>query len=495
MKALAMTPNKRKATAAVTCAMFAAVILGTAGTAFAPPLGNGHARVVSGAAGSLQLFWIDLPDHCSRLTIQLTGGWGNANLSARRPGSGAWTLHSNHPGNHEHLLVNNPAQGRWFILVRGAAAYHNASLVATFQVRPGAGWERAAIRSAPAVLDRIMSHVGRGGDDGDSRPLPADDPEVRITTLQPGRRVSRLSGAGEVPHFYRITLTQELGALTFTTQGGRGNCELLVRRDDLPTPAEYDARGAVPGTSQAVVIRQPAAGVYYVRLVGQPEFRDVSLMADVTEAQIDDLRIVPLRNQVAESGLEGRADSRSYFMIHFAQAPSRMTITTRDGEGRCRMYLRRDGLPTTEQFDQQGSGSLLHGTHQTIRLERDLAAGTYYVMLQTPSGYRGVTLLVEADVPAAAEQISILTPTGQAALATGRAYQVTWQAPEGVEAVSLEVSWDAGQSWQQLACLPARTPGFTWYIPADQAVNGDGALLRISESGNPSNAAVRNLSF
>ena len=78
-------------------------------------------------------------------------------------------------------------------------------------------------------------------------------------------------------------------------------------------------------------------------------------------------------------------------MVHLAKAPEELTFTT-DGEaGNCRLYVRRNALPTSEKFD---FSSALPGANQTINLDENVAAGTYYVMLSSPDGYDDLVLQV-----------------------------------------------------------------------------------------------------
>ena len=284
---------------------------------------------------------------------------------------------------------------------------------------------------------------------------------------------------------------------------------MLVRRDALPNGAQFDRRSAVAGPCQAVVIDRPRGGVYYVRLVGDPRFRDVQLMASLEQANTParqprvartagNLAIAPLTNGSGETVSAGPR-SRRYFMVNFPTAPRRLTVTTRGGRGSCHLYVRRNALPTRTEYDWAATAM---GADQTIVLIRRLAAGTYYVMVDTDRGYRNMTLLADATVTgtgtapatAAQPQISILTPLAASTKTLGRTYEATWRA-SGVQTVRIAVSWNDGRTWQHLATLPAATPRFLWYVPTTQVLTGDAVQLRISDDGNPANAATRSLTF
>ncbi len=491
-----MTRNaKAKAAATLAGAMFVAVVLGAGQPALAPPLANGQVVIVHVNSQ----WWIDVPNNARRLVIQLTGGWGNANIYARRvPPVGPPTVWSTQPGNNERIDVPNPQAGRWRIWVVGVGAFGNASLDARFWLRPSL--TGVAVRAAPSIINGITRALADRRRDDDEDDEDDERPRGRravvrpvpIETLHSGRWVTGLGGVGDCRACYRIVVPRNAPALTVVTRGGRGNCVLLVRRRKLPMGARYDRYSGGEGTAQRIVIQRPVSGVYYIRLVGDPEFHGVSLRADFERAvaPAENAQAAGLLDGVQETGLDGAARSRRYFRIRFPRGAPTMVFTTRGGRGSCGLFVRRNSLPTAQEYDHR---SVADGTEQTIRLRRALP-GTYYVMLATRRGYRDVTLLVRTAGTGPAGPIAILTPSGREPVAVGRAHRVTWRAGD-VRAVNIEVSWNAGRNWQRLASLPAETPGFLWYVPPDQAFRRDGVLLRISETGNPANRATLRLTF
>jgi len=512
-----ITRNGRRTAAVAALAIFAASLLATGPTASAQvQLHNGQVRVISGGFHSTRWYRVEVPARATRLEVRMAAGIGNASLFLRSP-TGLWRA-SVTPGNSEQIVVGNPQRGRWIVRVYGTGAYHNAALCAVYHVRRRPGWQQAAVHAAPGIINGIAQALANrhgDNDDDDDDDDDADDTDdaaplapatpaadVRMRTLRRGIWTTGLRGDSDDPDYYRIIVPRDARRLTFTTRGGHGCCWLLVRRDALPDGANHDRRSALAGTAQAVVFERPDPGVYYARVVGDPTFRGVALRAQFEEgrpeAETADLRITTLANRVGVGPLDAGPRSRRYYMIHFPIGPSRLVVTTRGGQGSCHLYIRRNALPTTQEFDFAGTQ---RGAAQTVLVENGLPAGTYYVMVCTDVGYRGVTLLADgavpqagaAEVPAPECNLAILTPAAEA-LRTGRTHEVTWRAPADVETVRLEVSWDAGQTYRHLATLPARTPRFSWYVPADQAFAG-AVVLRISEDGNSANAAARTLSF
>ena len=69
------------------------------------------------------------------------------------------------------------------------------------------------------------------------------------------------------------------GPLSILTSGGSGNLSLYVSFEAEPTEAEHDARSARPGNSESVRIANPQPGSYYIKLVGETAFANVTLQA------------------------------------------------------------------------------------------------------------------------------------------------------------------------------------------------------------------------
>jgi hypothetical protein len=291
--------------------------------------------------------------------------------------------------------------------------------------------------------------------------------------------------------------------LRIATRGGSGACLLLVRRADLPSVAEHDYRSDQRGTEQTVAVERPLHGVYYARLIGDTDYNGVTILADLGQAPPEqpnrpdnapaDLRIATLTSGRPVRDITGDALTRRYFMINLTQPMTSLQILTHGGRGQCHLYLRRDALPTLETHDHNGT---LDGTEQTLRLHRP-AAGTYYLMLYTREGCRNVTLIANASGAAAGEggQVRILAPAAGEALAAGQSYTIRWQAPPATQAVFVTVSWNGGRTWEQLAQLPAQTPGFIWLVPDNQTASDGGVLLRVTDRFDPTNTATQTLAF
>jgi len=67
--------------------------------------------------------------------------------------------------------------------------------------------------------------------------------------------------------------------LTIMTYGGTGDVSLYVSLGQAPTTTAFDAKSTRTGNSETVRITAPKAGIYYIRLLGNPSYSNVSVVA------------------------------------------------------------------------------------------------------------------------------------------------------------------------------------------------------------------------
>jgi hypothetical protein len=91
---------------------------------------------ISGASGSAQYWRIAVPAGRTRLTVNITGGTGDADLYTRfgsRPTTTSYSCRPYLNGNGETCTINNPAAGDHYIMLRGYSAYSGVTLSGTIQ--------------------------------------------------------------------------------------------------------------------------------------------------------------------------------------------------------------------------------------------------------------------------------------------------------------------------------------------------------------------------
>jgi serine protease len=99
----------------------------------------------------------------------------------------------------------------------------------------------------------------------------------QATLLGNGVALSGQSGTKGGSTVYRIDVPAGTGRLSLRTSGGSGEVTLYVNQGTPATADDYHCRSARQGTSQSVVLDHPAAGSWFVTLVGRTDYRGVSL--------------------------------------------------------------------------------------------------------------------------------------------------------------------------------------------------------------------------
>ncbi len=98
--------------------------------------GSASATDLSGNRGAWAHYTIDIPAGMSNLTVNMTGGTGDADLYVRQSGqptTNNWDCRPYKNGNEETCSFTNPAAGTWYISLYGYRAYTGVDLVATWE--------------------------------------------------------------------------------------------------------------------------------------------------------------------------------------------------------------------------------------------------------------------------------------------------------------------------------------------------------------------------
>jgi hypothetical protein len=193
---------------------------------------------LSGATNSQQFFFIAVPAGQATLTVQISGGTGDADLYVRfgsRPTTATWDCRPFINGNNETCTFNSPAAGNWFIMLNGFATYSGVTLKATY----------------------------------------ATDTTTALSNNVP---VTNISGASGSQQFWKLTVPAGQTSVVFNISGGSGDADLYVRRGARPTTATWDCRPFINGNNETCTFNNPVAGDYFVMLRGFAAFSGVTLV-------------------------------------------------------------------------------------------------------------------------------------------------------------------------------------------------------------------------
>lgn len=148
---------------------------------------------------------------------------------------------------------------------------------------------KESARPFPAPVDKP---VGVGIVDADAAvtmaiegPPEPCDPEVEQCTPDAIELTNRvpLSGQGGAEGsqtLYAIEVPADAsGPLNITTTGGSGNVSLHVSFEEEPEPGSAEWSSSRPGNNEVVRVNNPTAGVYYIKLVGDGAYSNVTVQA------------------------------------------------------------------------------------------------------------------------------------------------------------------------------------------------------------------------
>jgi len=79
--------------------------------------------------------------------------------------------------------------------------------------------------------------------------------------------------------YYRIDVPAGARSLVMRTFGGSGDVTLQVRVGDRPADGTYDYQSAHTGNAESVVLARPAAGTYFLRVLGVKDAQNLSVQA------------------------------------------------------------------------------------------------------------------------------------------------------------------------------------------------------------------------
>jgi large repetitive protein len=297
---------------------------------------------LSGAAGSMRYFYIDVPVGQTTLAVQTWGGTGDCDLYVSygsTPTISSYGYRSWNYGNTETITVNNPTAGRWYVGLHAWSAYSGLTLNARY--------------SAPSL----------------------------VTDLTSGVPISNISGPQGSMYYYRILVSSGQGSLTIQTYGGTGDCDLYVKLGSMPTTTSYDYRPYLSGNNETVTINNPAPGYWYIGLRGYFAYSGLTLRATISAYNA-------LVNNVAVTSLSGGAGTWKNFIMVLPPGQSKMTIQTSGGTGDCDLYVKYGTLPTLASYDYR---PWLAGNNETVTINNP-ASGFWYVSLYGYFAYSGLTL-------------------------------------------------------------------------------------------------------
>jgi len=304
---------------------------------------------LSGPSGSRAWYAIDVPAGQAGIAFYLHGGAGDCDMYIKRgakPTESDWDYRPVDLGNEESISIANPRAGRWYVLLKGDSAYSGVTLEADYWAAPLAD----------------------------------------VTVLASGRAATGIAGAAGDELFFSIEAPIGVRTLEIKMSGGTGDADLYLRHASLPSVTEHDYRMGLHGNEECIVIDNPSDGTWYIMVRGCQAFAGVSLTATYDGVLSDG--VISLKCGEAVSGLAGKADSETFFVIDVPEGQGRLAISTSGGTGDVDLYVCLGQKPTTDEWDYR---PYLTGNDERV-IVKNPKAGRYYILLRGYMAYAGVTL-------------------------------------------------------------------------------------------------------
>ncbi|MCP4656442.1 MAG: peptidase, partial [bacterium] len=301
---------------------------------------------LAGDDESETLYFVEVPEEASDLTITLSGGSGDADLYGRFGVPPDLSLliydcHSWNLGNNDSCSYPEPQVGRYYVLVHGYDEYSGANLEASF--------------TEPAVAGELIN----------------------------GAPVNELEGANESETFYTFDVPPGATDLTLNLVGGSGDADLYVRFGLHPSTSDYDCRSRDDGNGDSCSFPEPQAGTWYVLVYGYSSYSGASLTASYTASGGE------LSNGVPETDLSGATDSQIFYTLEVPAGVVGLTFETSGGTGDADLYVMFGAPPSTTAYDCE-SGNIDNIESCSFP---ESQAGTYHVLVYADKNYSGASLV------------------------------------------------------------------------------------------------------
>jgi hypothetical protein len=320
-------------------------------------LSNGVAVTgIAGAAGSDQLYTLDVPAGATGLKFVTSGGTGDSDLYVKFGSAPTTTVNDcKSEGNttSESCSIATAQAGKYYVLVHGYADFSGVSLTGSYS-------------------------AGGGGGGGGS-------------ALSNGVAKTGIAGAAGSDQVFTLNVPSGATGLKFVTGGGTGDSDLYVKFGSAPTTTVNDCASEGSTTSETCSIATAQAGTYYVLVHGYATFSGVSLTGSYSTGGGGGGgcggTVLCSGTSVALPSVATGGVSSNYSLVVPAGKTSAV-VTISGGTGDADLYVRLGSAPTSTTYSCR---PYLTGNNESCTFNAP-AAGTYYINVRAYAGYSGVSL-------------------------------------------------------------------------------------------------------
>ena len=193
----------------------------------------------SAALNQETIYYIDVPANSTNISIDITGGSGDADLYVKKstvPSTNNYDCRPFRNGNTESCNISQ-GEGRFYIMLKAYNSYQNVTIVANYE------------NSAP----------------------PTDN-DTRVLT-------SRAYGFPDFWQRYSYVVPTGATTVNIKTLGGEGNTNLYVRADAAVTKTQYDCLSNNKDNNESCILEVSSGQTLQIGLLGVTNYDWVKLVA------------------------------------------------------------------------------------------------------------------------------------------------------------------------------------------------------------------------
>ncbi len=413
-------------------------------------LQNGVAKTgLSATTGQSVNYYIDVPSGATNLSIQISGGSGDADLYTQvnaTPTDSSYTCRPYKSGNAETCNVATPSAGRWYARVKAYNTFSGVTLLASYQTGnnnqapvaningPYTGTANSSMSFSSAgsndpdgTIASYAWNFGDGGTSANANPtysyanagtfnvsLTVTDDQgathsasttATVTGGSTGTQLSNgqsksISGTQASEKFYTMAVPANATNLSFKLNGGTGDADIYVKFGSAPSQSDYDCRPYVSGNNETCNISNVQAGTYHVMVRGYSAY-STNLTGSYTEGNTNPGGNVPnacatQSPQTSGSLTNGTvtclgSSSTMWFSIPDVSGHSSIAISSGNGTGNLNLEFSNSGWPNGSNVTGSSSNS---GNAECIYLTNQ---SQYWGYLKVTGASSGASIVVDFD--------------------------------------------------------------------------------------------------
>lgn len=318
---------------------------------------------------AVDIYFVDVSDGATSLTVQMSGGSGDADLYVRFGEEPTFSVYDCRPfknGNNETCQFDNPSEGRWYVMVHAYTPYSGATLSATVETgsNPPAG---------------EFTPISPSGTINTNQPTFTWTAKSTVTNGETYAVRSR-DAAGVLQVWNAVSATQAgcgsgTGTCSYThstavfAEGAGGYWKVQDNEGNFSSTLNFTVdTGSNPPTDQIVDACQE----------GQTAVGNVQLFADAAVCLQD-----------VNNGAQGGQRQMAFF-VTADKVGSALEIILSHGTGNGTLLHKHGSRPNGNIFDHISNNS---GNEERIVVQ-NVQSQWNYIHVRTESAFAGATLLV-----------------------------------------------------------------------------------------------------